>query len=88
MNRLIELGQMTDELKPCHCGALPVRETQRVMLGRIEDGGYPVTHGRYKCPECDNVPSWGPFYCVDYPGGWEKNAMVWNRLIDKSKEVV
>lgn len=69
-----------DELKPCHCGAMPIQETQQVMLGKLRDGGYAVTQGRYRCTKCGNAPSWGQSYCVDY--GWDKNIEVWNRRAD------
>lgn len=35
------------ELKPCpFCGAQPEKETRQVMLGKIQDGGYPCIDGR------------------------------------------
>lgn len=67
------------ELKACRCGAMPIQETQVHMLGRIEDGGYPVTIGRHKCPECGNAPSWGQSYSIHY--GWDENIGVWNRCV-------
>lgn len=69
------------ELKPCRCGATPVQETESLMLGKIKDGGYSVTQGRYVCPVCGYAPDWGLSYCVEYSGGWEKNAMVWNKKV-------
>lgn len=72
------------ELKPCKCGAMPIKETKRVMLGRIEDGGYPVMQGRFKCEKCGFEPNWGIFYCVDY--GWDKNIEVWNCCVDRVGE--
>lgn len=67
---------------PCTCGSLPVRETRRKMLGKVQDGGFPVTLGRYICPVCEKAPSWGRCYCVDY--GWQENVEVWNRMIKKA----
>ena len=65
------------ELKPCKCGAMPKQETQELMLGKIEDGGYPVTIGRYVCPKCGFAPSWGQSYSIYR--GWDKNEEAWNR---------
>lgn len=73
-----------DKLKTCpKCKILPAKETKRVMLGKIKDGGYEVTDGRFICPKCGFGPSWGQSYCVDY--GWDKNAELWNRRCDDGK---
>lgn len=64
---------------PCTCGAMPVKETRIKSLGKVSDGGFDVTQGRYKCPECGNAPGWGKCYCVDY--GWDKSTEVWNRHV-------
>ena len=64
---------------PCTCGTMPVRETRVRMLGKIQDGGFSVTQGRYTCPACGKAPGWGQCYCVDY--GWDKNTEVWNKFI-------
>ena len=70
------------ELKACpKCGVLPVKETRKTMLGKIRDGGYTVTDGRFKCPNCQRAPSWGKSYCVDY--GWDSNVEVWNKEVEK-----
>ena len=53
---------------PCTCGTMPVQEMRKVMLVKIQDGGYAVIQGRYICPSCGNVP------------GWDKNIEVWNKL--------
>lgn len=50
-----------------------------MSLGRVEDGGYDIFIGRYKCPRCGNAPSWGQSYSVMY--GWDKNIGVWNRRV-------
>lgn len=67
------------KLKPCLCGAMPIKETKQEMLGKVCDGGYMVTNGRFKCPSCGRSPSWGKSYCVDY--GWDNNIKVWNALV-------
>lgn len=67
------------ELKPCRCGAMPIQETETLMLGKIQDGGYAVVQGRYACPVCGFAPHWGKSYCVELERGWQKNAIVWNR---------
>ena len=77
---IIDGGLTYADLKSCRCGSMPVREARRVMLGRIEDGGYDVMEGRFRCPTCDDGPSWGQCYCVDY--GWDKNIAVWNRWVN------
>lgn len=69
------------EIRPCKCGTMPIKETRKVMLGKIQDGCYPVISGRYKCPKCGFAPSWGASYCVQY--GWEKNIEVWNKSVKK-----
>ena len=66
---------------PCTCGAMPVQETQRVMLGKVTDGGYSSVSGRYICPSCGKAPEWGRSYCVEYSLGWINNAKVWNEMI-------
>lgn len=72
------------DLKPCpKCNIQPVKETRLKMLGKIRDGGYTVTQGRFKCPECGYGPSWGMGYCVDY--GWDRNVEVWNRRVGDEK---
>lgn len=71
---------------PCTCGTMPVQETRKHMLGKIQDGGYTVIDGRYKCPSCGKAPGWGQCYCVDY--GWDNNIEVWNRMIGGSTDVV
>lgn len=70
-----------EEVKPCRCGSMPNKETQGFMMGKIEDGGYSVTIGRFHCPVCDDGPSWGQSYSIYR--GWNKNIMVWNRWIEK-----
>lgn len=70
------------DLKPCpKCNTAPVQETRPKMLGKIQDGGYTVTQGRYKCPKCGFAPGWGMCYCVDY--GWDRNAEVWNNFVER-----
>lgn len=64
---------------PCTCGIMPVKETKKIMLGKIGDGGYSATLGRYVCPACGKAPGWGRCYCVDY--GWDKSTEVWNEYI-------
>lgn len=71
------------ELKPCpKCGILPVKEIRKTMLGKIWDGGYTVTDGRFKCPNCQRAPGWGKCYCVEYKQGWDANAEVWNKEVE------
>lgn len=68
------------QLKPCSkCGILPVKETRSKILGKIRDGGYTVTEGRFRCPNCNRAPGWGKCYCVDY--GWDANVDVWNKEV-------
>lgn len=72
------------QLKPCpKCNILPVKDKRRVMLGKICDGGYTVTQGRYKCPNCQRAPSWGKCYCVDIYGWDEKEIEVWNDEVEE-----
>lgn len=73
------------KIKSCKCGTIPIKETRKVMLCKIQDGGYPVLEGRYKCPKCGLYPSWGTSYSVRFSEGWKKNADVWNNFIDNVK---
>lgn len=50
------------ELLPCKCGAMPEKESRKVMLGKIQDGGYTIEVGRFVCPECGAAPNWGKSY--------------------------
>ena len=72
-----------ENIAPCLCGALPVKETRSVMLGKLADGGYPVVQGRFRCPNCGLSPSWGMSYSVF--GGWDENIAVWNKFIQKQE---
>ena len=81
----MEAKGMPIELVLCPlCGVEPVREQQEVMLGKIQDGGYPVLQGRLVCPECDFGQTWGQSYCIGSPWDrkrdWRVNIVVWNRL--------
>lgn len=67
------------KLKRCRCGATPTKEAKTEMLGKIRDGGYEVTIGRYKCPSCGIAPDWGRCYSVYC--GWENNVDVWNGFV-------
>lgn len=67
------------ELKPCLCGAMPVRDTQIEHIGKLADGGYEVIIGRYKCPQCDRAPAWTKSYNIEF--GWDNNIKVWNALV-------
>lgn len=73
-----------ENIAPCLCGAFPIKETRRVMLGELADGGYHVVDGRFCCPNCGLSPSWGMSYSVSY-GRWDKNIAVWNKFIQKQK---
>ena len=53
------------------------------MLGKLADGGYPVVHGRLRCPNCGLSPSWGMSYSIF--GGWDENIAVWNKFIQKQE---
>lgn len=72
-----------ENIAPCLCGALPVKEMRSVMLGKLADGGYPVVQGRLRCPNCGLSPSWGMSYSVF--GGWDENIAVWNKFIQKQE---
>ena len=69
------------ELKPCKCGAVPILEEKNVMLGKIEDGAYPITYGRYVCPNCGKEQSWDTAYSTYADLGRENNIKRWNRLV-------
>ena len=82
--RLLTMSFRSDEradvqVLPCTCGTMPIQETRPVMLGKIQDGGYTIILGRYKCPDCGKAPGWGR--CYSTHGGWNENAEVWNRFI-------
>lgn len=74
------------ELKPCpYCGVKPVQETKRVMLSKIEDGGYPIAIGRYRCPLCGFAPSWGKSYSVSVFGFCDNHIEVWNKVVNEER---
>ena len=72
-----------ENIAPCLCGALPVKETRSVMLGKLADGGYSVVQGRFRCPNCGLSPSWGMSYSIF--GGWDENIAVWNKFVQKQE---
>ena len=72
---------LDEETMNCVCGETPVRETRTEMMGKLRDGGYETTIGRFHCPVCGGGPSWGQSYSVTHEGGWEKNAAVWNKWV-------
>lgn len=74
-----------ENISPCLCGTLPVKEMRSVMLGKLADGGYPVVQGRFRCPNCGLSPSWGMSYSV-FGNRWDENIAVWNKLIQKQEE--
>ena len=80
-NKRVRKGELfgMSKLLPCKCGTMPQRETRKQMIGKIQDGGYTVTLGRFFCPKCHAAPYWGKSYCVDV--GWNTNARVWNKFI-------
>ena len=73
-----------ENIAPCLCGTLPVKEMRSVMLGKLADGGYPVVQGRFRCPNCGLSPSWGMSYSV-FGGRWDENIAVWNKFIQKQE---
>ena len=73
-----------ENISPCLCGTLPVKEMRSVMLGKLADGGYPVVQGRFRCPNCGLYPSWGMSYSV-FGGRWDENIAVWNKFIQKQE---
>lgn len=74
MRRLANPAPAPDPL-PCVCGGgiMLEQETKRVQLGKVIDGGYSVTSGRYVCPCCGRSSGWR---CVEY--GWDKAVQDWN----------
>lgn len=73
-----------ENIAPCLCGTLPVKEMRSVMLGKLADGGYPVVQGRFRCPNCGLTQSWGMSYSV-FGGRWDENIAVWNKFIQKQE---
>lgn len=73
------------EIKRCpKCGILPVKDKRRVMLGKIQDGGYTITQGRYRCPNCQLAPSWGKSYCIDVYGWTLVEVKAWNEEVQNA----
>lgn len=87
---ILEVQEMEDkgipiEAVPCpRCGVLPIGEQEEVMLGKIQDGGYPILGGRLICPQCGFGQTWGQSYSIGSPWDrrqdWRVNIVVWNRL--------
>ena len=73
-----------ENIAPCLCGALPVKEMRSVMLGKLADGGYPVVQGRFRCPNCSLSPSWGMSYSVFGGRSSDENIAVWNKFIQEA----
>lgn len=80
-NKRVRKGELfgMSKLLPCKCGAMPEKESRKVMLGKIQDGGYTIEVGRFVCPECGAAPNWGKSYSIMF--GWDKNTEVWNKFI-------